>query len=129
MSKIVMWFEVKHNTSNWGSSGTLYTKTIETIHVPVPGMDDVSLYYDADNEEDGMLWSIKRRWMDSFGTWNIELSRMHINPEKHMAESMASSNSARMIMTDRVEWITDNPHTLERDLLRSGWQKYDSRRA
>lgn len=133
MSNIVMWLGVSHNSKTWGDNGTLYTKTLDTIHVPVPGEDEVSIYFDIENDEDGMLSSVKRRWMDHKGTWHVELTRIHINPSEGMCEAIGQHSRTRLqygnsIISDRCLWETEDPESLERKMLGDGWVEYNPRR-
>ncbi len=133
MSNIVMWLGVSHNSKTWGDSGTLYTKTLDTIHVPVPGQDEVYIYFDIENDEDGMLMSVKRRWMDHKGTWNVELTRIHINPSEAMGEAISQHTRSRLqygnsIISDMSIREVEDPESLERKMLGDGWTEYNPRR-
>ncbi len=125
MPKLVMWLTVTHDVKHWGSGGELYTVTLHnTFTVPEPGVDDVEIYHDEDSG-DQLLWSVKRRWMSMDGTWNVELTRLNINPSPEMAQAINNHALNRTILVDRVHWVDGDPNELERRLVLNGWTEYN----
>lgn len=122
-----MWLSViDGSTSTYTSSGKLYYKDVETGFIPEPGVDDIVLYKhkDEDDEYDGPLWHVRRRYMDNKGNWHIDLSRLVINPNEHWQEIFKNRLAMGRNYNYETAWYTDRDEDPIPLLIRGGWVEY-----
>lgn len=125
--KLEMFLQVIDGSKgNFTTNGDLYTKTVETGFVPLPGTDEVALWKTIEDgkEWDGPIWHVKRRYMGAEGQWSIELAKMILNPNQMWQDSFkARLASGRQIITE-TSWYTQFDDDPIPKLLEGGWVKY-----
>lgn len=120
---LTMYLSVVKSGQRSMSNGTLYIKKVQTIHVPSI-QDEVYLWWDSEENEEGPLWYVKKRWMGHDGSWSIELAKMVINPCEQDQNYM--KNSIRSGKINEWAWYTNTDGPDPEDLLvrLGGWKKY-----
>ena len=125
--KLTMYIQVIDGSKeSYINGGDLYTKTVETGFVPMPGTDEVVLWttIEGGREWDGPIWQVKNRHMGAEGQWSIELSKMILNPGQVWQDLFRTRlASGRQIITES-SWYTDQDGDPIPMLLNGGWTKY-----
>lgn len=112
---ITMWLQVRAGDLPAGVIGDLWYKKVKTGCVPVPGVDQVTLWAYEEDPSDGPQWSIQQRSMDSEGNWIIQLGNMDVDPS---GVSILAANDRSM------PWQTISDGDPEEGLRKGGWRKH-----
>lgn len=110
------------------TSGTLWVKRQQMAFLPVAarGFDDqVVLWPDDDGDEPdpggGPLWGVRRRYWDSNGLANLELTRMVLDPSENSQQKIVQELGRDM--PTYSSWWTETDGDPEPKLERGGWAK------
>lgn len=131
--KFLMWLNVidgADETKGLFGPNKLFYKHIESSFLPQPGVDEVILYPDEDDDDgtqtEGPMWHVKRRYMGHRGLWHVELAKMILNPNEHWQNMVKSRLGVGRIVLERF-WYTDRDGiSVCSDLIRGGWREYNS---
>ena len=121
--KLTAWLLVIDGTKNFAANGELYKRIIDTQFVPHPGVDEMALWK-TENDNIGLLWFVKHRFMDADGEWNVELVNIVIDPNDHWQDLIKNRTASGSSVMRERSWYTNQDGDLMPKLINGGWVKY-----
>lgn len=123
--KITMWLPIKNGQEGAYSHDELWVKEVETGFLPNPGYEDkVSLWASEDDGGDGPHWHIRSRWMQSNGSWHVQLTTMVLNQDEYWNTVIRNRLSTGGPYNREAHWDTNVNGDPRPDLRRGGWITY-----
>jgi hypothetical protein len=111
------------------SSGTLWTKSIETGCVPVVGAsDDMYPWFDdEDGELGGPGLAPRRRFMGASGQWHVELAKVVIDPPELVRQQLMAEFAHGRGHEHTIWWTESDGPWPDEKLIASGWTRHSDR--